>query len=238
MRDWKQEIATRLSDATLVSRTEIIEEMAEHVEQRYRTLLARGHGEESAYQEALDEVSDPAFAANLRRTMTPPRAEPSAPDTTHRGNMLASAVQDLVYAFRVFRKNPGFTAVALIALTLGIGANTAIFSVVNAVVLRPLPFGHPEQLVRIWESNPEGGWPTFSASHPNFLDWRARNTMFERLAAASRRGLLADDGRRCRDRARVRGHVGFPPGPGDLAGTRAEFSSGGRPACARIHAWR
>ena len=50
MRDWKQEIATRLSDASLVSRTEIIEEMAEHVEQRYRTLLAQGHGEESAYQ--------------------------------------------------------------------------------------------------------------------------------------------------------------------------------------------
>ena len=228
----------RLSDASLVSRTEIIEEMAEHVEQRYRTLLARGHGEESAYQEALDEVSNPAFAANLRRTMTPPRAEPSAPDTTYRGNMLASAVQDLVYAFRMFRKNPGFTAVALIALTLGIGANTAIFSVVNAVVLRPLPFGHPEQLVRIWESNPEGGWPTFSASHPNFLDWRARNTMFERLAAASRRGLLADDGRRCRDRARVRGDVGFPPGSGDLARTRAEFSSGGRPGLRRIHEWR
>ena len=69
------------------------------------------------------------------------------------------------------------------ALALGTGANTAIFSVVNAVMLRPLPFADPGRLIRIWESNPEGGWPTFSVSHPNFLDWRARATAFERLAA-------------------------------------------------------
>ena len=69
------------------------------------------------------------------------------------------------------------------ALALGTGANTAIFSVVNAVMLRPLPFADPDRLIRIWESNPDGGWPTFSASHPNFLDWRTRATAFERLAA-------------------------------------------------------
>jgi predicted permease len=194
MRNWKEEIVTRLGDPSLASRTEMIEEMAEHVEQRYRALLARGHSEESAYREALDELDDPAFVRNLHRTMAPARTAGPLPGSP--GNFLASVPQDLRYAFRVFRKNPGFTAVALIALTLGIGANTAIFSVVNAVVLKPLPFLEPERLVRIWESYPEGGWPTFSASHPNFLDWRTRNTMFEQLAAATNVGFSltsADD---------------------------------------------
>jgi putative ABC transport system permease protein len=148
----------------------------------------------AAYAAALDELDDPAFVRNLRRTVAP--VPPPAPAPAGRANLLPSVRQDLGYAFRVFRKNPGFTAIALIALTLGIGANTAIFSVVNAVVLKPLPFGEPDRLVRIWESFPEGGWPTFSASHPNFLDWRTRSTMFERLAAATNVGFsltTADD---------------------------------------------
>src|SRR5574341_452661 len=80
-------------------------------------------------------------------------------------------------------KNPGFTLVVLLTLSLGIGANTAIFSVVNAVMLRQLPFANADRLVRLNESNPERGWPTFSVSHPNFLDWRARNQTFEAMAA-------------------------------------------------------
>jgi putative ABC transport system permease protein len=183
MRDWKHAIVTRLGDPSLASRTEIVEEMAEHVEQRYRALLARGYTEEAAYREALDELDDPAFVADLGRTVAPARPDPPVPGG--RGNLLASVRQDLRYTFRMFLKNPGFTAVALIVLSLGIGANTAIFSVVNAVILRPLPFGEPDRLIRVWESNPEGGWPTFSASHPNFLDWRARSRTFEGLAAAT-----------------------------------------------------
>jgi putative ABC transport system permease protein len=91
--------------------------------------------------------------------------------------------QDVRYAGRALRKNPGFTAVAVFTLALGVGVNTAIFSVVNAVMLRPLPFGNPDRLVRIYESNPERGWPEFSASDPNFLDWRAQATSWEALAA-------------------------------------------------------
>jgi hypothetical protein len=91
--------------------------------------------------------------------------------------------QDVRYAGRALRKSPGFTAVAVLTLALGVGVNTAIFSVVNAVMLRPLPFGNPDRLVRIYESNPERGWPEFSASDPNFLDWRAQATSWEALAA-------------------------------------------------------
>jgi len=81
-----------------------------------------------------------------------------------------SLLQDLRYGIRGLIKRPGFTAVVVITLALGIGANTTIFSVVNAVLLRPLPFKDSDRLVRIWESNPGRNWPEFSASAPNYRD--------------------------------------------------------------------
>jgi putative ABC transport system permease protein len=91
--------------------------------------------------------------------------------------------RDVRHAARALRRSPGFTSVAVLTLALGVGVNTAIFSVVNAAILRPLPFGEPDRLVRIYESNPERGWPEYSASDPNFLDWRAQSTSWEALAA-------------------------------------------------------
>jgi hypothetical protein len=102
--------------------------------------------------------------------------------------------QDLRYAARSLRKSPGFTLVAAITLALGVGANTAIFSVVNAVMLRPLPFSNSGQLVRIWESNVERGWPTFGISHPNFLDWRTEAKSFQAMAAMDNIGLTWTSG--------------------------------------------
>jgi putative ABC transport system permease protein len=91
--------------------------------------------------------------------------------------------QDVRHAGRALRRNRGFAFVAVLTLALGVGVNTAIFSVVNAVMLRPLPFGSPNRLVRIYESNAERGWLEFSASDPNFLDWRAQAVSWEALAA-------------------------------------------------------
>ena len=83
---------------------------------------------------------------------------------------MAAFIQDLRYGLRLLAKNPGFSAVAVIALALGIGANTAIFSVVNGVLLRPLPYGDPERLMRLSEKSPE--FATMSVAYPNFVDWK------------------------------------------------------------------
>ena len=78
---------------------------------------------------------------------------------------------DLLYALRSFRTRPTFTIVAIVTLALGIGANTAIFTVVNAVLLRPLPYSHPERLVFVWTYNPRQGFDKDVATYPNYQDW-------------------------------------------------------------------
>ena len=92
-------------------------------------------------------------------------------------------IADIRYGIRSLLKRPGFTAIALVALALGIGANTAIFSLVNAVVLRPLPFPEPDRLVWVW-GNIRSGGSTASVSPPDYLDYRGQNKTFENLAAA------------------------------------------------------
>ncbi|PYU08040.1 MAG: ABC transporter permease [Acidobacteria bacterium] len=94
--------------------------------------------------------------------------------------------QDVRYGLRMLAKSPGFSALVILTLALGIGANTAIFSVVNAVLLRPLPFEEPDRLMQIWHTPPQAsfpGIPTFTVSPANFLDWRARSQAFEGMSA-------------------------------------------------------
>src|SRR3989449_7758898 len=105
---------------------------------------------------------------------------------------MAALIQDFRYALRVLLKNRSFSLMAVIILALGIGANTAIFSVVNAVLLRPLPFDEPERLVQIWHTPPAEHFPgmrTFSVSPANFLDWQSQSRSFESMAAFGYRSL-------------------------------------------------
>ena len=106
--------------------------------------------------------------------------------------------QDIRYGWRALRKSPGFSAVAILVLALGIGANTAIFSVVNSVLLRPLPFDQPDRLVTLYHTPPQAsfpGIPLFSVSPANFLDWRAQAHSFEGMSAYGyRRFTLTGNG--------------------------------------------
>jgi putative ABC transport system permease protein len=97
--------------------------------------------------------------------------------------MITDLWQDLRYGARMLLKKPGFTLIAVVTLALGIGATTAIFSVVNAVLLRPLPFPQAERVVRLWQSHQPTNRPRFSVTYPDFQDWRQQNQAFTHLAA-------------------------------------------------------
>src|SRR5579864_5730645 len=103
---------------------------------------------------------------------------------------MSSLVSDLRYALRLLRQAPGFTLVALCALALGIGANTAIFSTLSAVILRPLPYADPDRVVMVFEDASSIGFAHNTPAPANFFDWREQNHVFTDMAAT--RGLTGD----------------------------------------------
>src|ERR1700691_3038667 len=113
---------------------------------------------------------------------------------------MRTLIRDLRYGVRTLCKNPGFTAIAILTMALGIGANTAIFSVVNGVLLRPLPFRHPSRLVLIAEKSP---FPVISTSRENYLDWRDQSHSFEAMEA-TRSGSITLTGAGAPERVNVR----------------------------------
>jgi putative ABC transport system permease protein len=122
--------------------------------------------------------------------------------TTHtKATLMDSLWQDVRYGFRSLRRNPGFSAVVVLVLAVGIGANTAIFSAVNAILLRPLPYGEPDRIVMVWGFNPGIGREV--ASLPDFLDWREQNDVFSDLAGTSVRTMTLTG--RGEEAIRVRG---------------------------------
>ena len=110
---------------------------------------------------------------------------------------METLLKDIRHGIRSLVRNPGFTAIAVITLALGIGANTAIFSVVNAVLLRPLPFDDPDSIVWVWDTQPQ--LPTAPASVPDFLDWKEQNRSFAHLAAFQSGMMFVDTGEGTQD---------------------------------------
>src|SRR5262249_56708019 len=114
-----------------------------------------------------------------------------------KGNWKEILCSDLGRAFRALVRNHGFTAVAVLTLALGIGANSTIFSVVNSILLRPLPYPIPDRLVMLWESSPRRGFERERVSGPNFIVWREQNNVFENIGFWSSLGdvnLVGPDG--------------------------------------------
>src|SRR5262249_26081542 len=107
---------------------------------------------------------------------------------------IETLLQDIPFGVRMLRKNPGFTAVAVLTLALGIGANTAIFSVINSILLGALPYKSPQELVVVWESDTSRGKLHNVASPPDFTDWRKQNDVFSGMSAIAdvRRNLTGN----------------------------------------------
>jgi putative ABC transport system permease protein len=149
---------------------EFAEELESHLAMHIEDNLRAGMSPEEARRVALVKLGGVTQVQELHREQ---RGLP----------MLETLFHDLRFGARMLFRNPGFTLIAVVTLALGIGANTAIFSAVNAVLLRALPYPEPERLVRFWESNPGRGWLDFAVSAPNFADWRKQQSVCEQLAA-------------------------------------------------------
>jgi putative ABC transport system permease protein len=202
MPDWTPDLRARLSSVRLAParEAEIIEELSQHLDDRWRELIAGGADPNAAEHLARAEFRDHDLLARYLSPLRQAHWADRTPVPTQR-SLLRGLTADIRDAIRGLRSTPGFTIAALVVLTLGVGATTAIFSVVDAVVLRSLPFEQPDRLVAIGErswggkagkrpglpgpATPDPGDPlALSRIQPqNYLDWVAQQRVFESIAA-------------------------------------------------------
>ena len=145
------------------------EELRSHIEMRAHDNLAAGMSPAEARYEAQKRFGNTTLLKEDTRK-------------TDIVSWLDEAARDFRYSLRILQRSPGFTSVAVLTLALGIGANTALFSVIDSVLLHPLPYQDPNSLVMVWESNSQHPNPHNTVSPPNFLDWQTRNTVFSSMA--------------------------------------------------------
>jgi putative ABC transport system permease protein len=155
---------------------EFDEEIELHIEMRTRELMDEGVEPQAARRMAIEKMGD--LAAVKRTCVDLGRKRDREMSITF---WLEELRDDVAFAFRQLRHAPVFALVAVVTLALGIGANSAIFALVDATLLRPLPYAEPHRLVTIWESS--SATPRSLASPPNMVDWAARNRTFERITA-------------------------------------------------------
>jgi putative ABC transport system permease protein len=151
MPDWKKEITRRMSRLQLAParESEIVEELAQHLDDRYQELLSEGTADSEARRLTLAELSENELFRELKNVERKTEPEPIVIGTNRKINMIADIGKDLRYGLRMLLKRPAFTAIAVITLALGIGASTAIFSAVNPILFESLPYPNASQIVTI-----------------------------------------------------------------------------------------
>lgn len=195
MPDWRLEIARRLAPLQLdpARESSLITELAQHLDLHYEDMLADGAAEEDAYRAILAGLEDDDVLRELRNHVNEQRAR-SSPSYDYQATQKTNArkaiaeflktetlLQDLRYGLRILRKSPGFAAIAILTIALGIGATTAIFSVVDATLLHPLPYPDPEQLVTVEDDLPGLGAQDVGLSQPEWQDLQ-RSGIFENVS--------------------------------------------------------
>ena len=155
MPDWRDHLRTRLAPLRLVPtrEAEIVDELSQHLDDRYEQLRGEGCDDSEAARLALDELRGHDALAGEMRALRQARTPAATVEGTPRRRPLHDVVQDLRYATRMLLKQPAFTLAAVLTLALGIGANTAVFSLVNATLFQRLPVADPERLVYVYRGS-------------------------------------------------------------------------------------
>jgi hypothetical protein len=148
---------------------ELDDELRSYVELQAEEKIRRGMSPEEALREARRDLGGMDQVKESVRDVRP-------------GVFVDTLVQDMRYAFRTLQRNPAFASIAILTLALGIGATTAIFTIVDAVVLKPLPYPDPERLLTLWERSRTDGLES-TVAPSNFCDWREQSRSFRKMAA-------------------------------------------------------
>jgi putative ABC transport system permease protein len=188
--DWRRLVRERLSDsADVLPLDAVVEELAEHLQERYEDAVAAGTHAETARRDALSELADlPSVAPVLRDRPRARSLNTPMPPVMGGLHMWSDLSADIRYATRLLLGNRGFAAAALLTIALGVGAATAIFSVVDAVLLRPLPYPDAKRLVAVWETDRNSHTLREPASLPDMLDIRHQSRRLDRVG-----GVIPDE---------------------------------------------
>jgi len=197
--DWRGLVRARLDRITddPAHDEDIVEELAQHLVQRYAEYLDRGQDQRAAVRNALGELDDTdGLAAALRSAAPRGPVAPQPPIVGGAPSMWNDLGQDIRYGARILLRSRGFASAAVLTLALGIGATTAIFSVVNAVLLRPVPFTGLDRLTVVWQTDRNTGTVREPSSLPDFLDVKERSRQFDGFGGfdASERTLTPLEG--------------------------------------------